>query len=47
MKTEKIKYVELIASMSHDYLLGKITWELYKSNLEMIVKKFNKLNQEK
>jgi hypothetical protein len=36
---KKYKYVELIMSMSVDYLMGKITKETYISNLKTIVEK--------
>ena len=37
------KYVDLIASMSFDYLQHKLTQETYLANLEMIVKKMTSI----
>jgi hypothetical protein len=36
--SEKIKYVDLIISMSVNYKMNGITWETYVSNLNLITK---------
>lgn len=39
------QFVELIISMSTDFLMGKITKETYISNLEMIVKRLKEIEK--
>jgi len=46
MKSEEEKYAELIISMSTDFLIGKINFDLYASNLNVINKNIQKMNYE-
>ena len=39
---EKHKFAELLISMSTDFLLNKINWKTYITNLKMISDRLNK-----